>query len=87
MWSLAWPWALAALPLPYIIRRLLPEAKGLSEAGLKVPNLETFSTLRDREARRLRLAATPITGTPRRCRMRAACNPGWVSNPTMMARA
>ncbi|MEL7185742.1 MAG: VWA domain-containing protein [Pseudomonadota bacterium] len=48
MWSLAWPWALAALPLPYIVRRLLPEAKGFSEAGLKVPNLETFSTLRDR---------------------------------------
>lgn len=48
MWSLAWPWALAALPLPFIARRLLPEAKGLSEAGLKVPNLDTFSTLRDR---------------------------------------
>ncbi len=48
MWSLAWPWVLAALPLPLIIRQLLPEAKGLSEAGLRVPSLDSFSTLKDR---------------------------------------
>jgi len=48
MWSLAWPWALVALPLPLIYRYLLPEAKGLSEAGLRVPSIESFSTLRDR---------------------------------------
>lgn len=48
MWSLAWPWALLALPLPLIVRRLLPEARGLSEAGLRVPNLTSFETLKDR---------------------------------------
>lgn len=48
MWSLAWPWVLLALPLPLIIRRMLPEAKGLSEAGLRVPSIDSFSTLRDR---------------------------------------
>ena len=48
MWSLAWPWALAALPLPFIFRYLLPEAKGLSEAGLRVPSIDSFSTLKDR---------------------------------------
>ena len=48
MWSLAWPWALVALPLPLIIRHLLPEAKGLSEAGLRVPSVDSFSTLKDR---------------------------------------
>jgi len=48
MWSLAWPWALIALPLPLIIRYLLPEAKGLSEAGLRVPSVDSFSTLKDR---------------------------------------
>jgi len=54
MWSLAWPWALVALPLPLLARRLLPEARGLSEAGLKVPSLSGFATLRDRsEAERL----------------------------------
>ncbi len=48
MWSLAWPWALMAIVLPLIIRYLLPEAKGLSEAGLRVPSVESFSTLKDR---------------------------------------
>ena len=48
MWSLAWPWALLALPLPWLVNRLLPEAVGLSEAGLRVPNLSNFETLKDR---------------------------------------
>ncbi len=48
MWSLAWPWALLALPLPWLARRLLPEARGLAEAGLRVPSLSGFETLRDR---------------------------------------
>jgi Ca-activated chloride channel family protein len=51
MWSLAWPWALLALPLPLIIRYLLPEAKGTSEAGLRVPSIDSFSTLVDRSGR------------------------------------
>jgi len=51
MWSLAWPLALLALPLPLIIRHLLPEAKGLSEAGLRVPSIDSFSTLKDRSGR------------------------------------
>jgi Ca-activated chloride channel family protein len=48
MWSLAWPWALLALPLPWLMRALLPEARGLSEAGLRVPSLSDFDMLRDR---------------------------------------
>lgn len=48
MWSLAWPWVLVVLPLPLLMRRLLPEAKGLSEAGLRVPSLDSFAMLCDR---------------------------------------
>lgn len=48
MWSLAWPWALLAIPLPLLAYRLLPEALGLSEAGLRVPTLSSFETLKDR---------------------------------------
>ena len=48
MWSLAWPWVLLALPLPWIARILLPKARGLSQAGLRVPTLSNFETLRDR---------------------------------------
>jgi Ca-activated chloride channel homolog len=45
MWSLAWPWALLALPLPFIARRLMSESPTLQDAGLKVPALSAFSTL------------------------------------------
>ena len=38
MWSLAWPWVLAALPLPLLINRFLPESNVLADAGLKVPS-------------------------------------------------
>ena len=48
MWSLAWPWVLIALPLPWIVRVVLPRARGLSEAGLRVPTLNNFEALRDR---------------------------------------
>ena len=48
MWSLAWPWALLALPLPLLVRIVVPPAKGLSEAGLRVPSIDAFATLRDR---------------------------------------
>ena len=48
MWSLAWPWALLALLLPFLARKWLPEARGLSETGLRVPSLRSFETLKDR---------------------------------------
>jgi Ca-activated chloride channel family protein len=45
MWSLAWPWALLALPLPLIARKLMSESPTLQDAGLKVPSLSFFETL------------------------------------------
>jgi Ca-activated chloride channel family protein len=48
MWSLAWPWALLALPLPFIARKLLAESPSLQDAGLKVPDLGAYALLRQR---------------------------------------
>ena len=48
MYSLAWPWVLLALPLPILMRRWLPEANELQEAGLRVPSFTGFNMLRDR---------------------------------------
>ena len=48
MWSLAWPWVLLALPLPLLVRKLLPPSRGLAEAGLRVPTLTGFESLKDR---------------------------------------
>jgi len=47
MWSLAWPWVLLVLPLPWLVRRLLPESRKSADAGLKVPSLRSFAMLRD----------------------------------------
>lgn len=48
MFSLAWPWMLLVLPLPLILRTLLPDANRLAEAGLRVPSFTAFATLMDR---------------------------------------
>ena len=51
MWSLAWPWALLALPLPLLVRKFVPESTRLQDAGLRVPSLSTFAVLGDRPDR------------------------------------
>jgi len=48
MWSLAWPWMLLALPLPLLVRRLLPPASGNRDAGLRVPSFQGFAVLSGR---------------------------------------
>lgn len=48
MWSLAWPWMLLALPLPLLVRYLVPPVAGSQEAGLMVPSLKAFAVLSDR---------------------------------------
>ncbi|HWM28212.1 MAG TPA: VWA domain-containing protein [Woeseiaceae bacterium] len=48
MWSFAWPWLFLALPLPFLVRALMPPAADSKEAGLKVPSLSTFAVLADR---------------------------------------
>jgi Ca-activated chloride channel family protein len=48
MWSLAWPWMLLALPLPLIVRALMPPVIGTQDAGLRVPSFKGFEVLADR---------------------------------------
>lgn len=48
MWSFAWPWMFLVLPLPFVVRAVLPPAADASEAGLKVPRLENFAVLAER---------------------------------------
>ncbi len=48
MWSLAWPWMLIMLPLPILVRWLLPAVSGATDAGLKVPSFSGFAVLADR---------------------------------------
>jgi Ca-activated chloride channel family protein len=48
MWSFAWPWMFLALPLPLLVRALLPRAPQQHEAGLRVPDLGSFAVLAGR---------------------------------------
>ena len=48
MLSLAWPWMLLALPLPLIVRALLPPVVSARDAGLRVPSFKGFEMLADR---------------------------------------
>ena len=48
MWTLAWPWMLLGLPLPFLVRRFFPPSNEANESGLKVPNFALFSTLINR---------------------------------------
>jgi len=48
MLSFAWPWVFLLLPLPWLMRRLLPEARSMSEAGLRVPSFRGFALLTHR---------------------------------------
>ncbi len=44
--SFLWPWVLAAFPLPFLLRALLPRAKQRNDAALRVPHLADFQTLK-----------------------------------------
>ena len=43
MWSLAWWWMLAALPLPWLIRRFMPSQVLDNDAALRVPAPQEFA--------------------------------------------
>ena len=42
MISFLWPWAFAVLPLPFLLRLLLPRAKRMNDAALRVPDLADY---------------------------------------------
>ncbi len=61
MWTLAWWWMLFALPLPWLVRRLVPAEAVERDAALKVPVAAEFADLAGQRApdpaKRWRLAA------------------------------
>jgi len=43
MMSFLWPWAFAVLPLPFLLRLILPRSKSVNDAALRVPNLSDYA--------------------------------------------
>lgn len=80
-----WPWLLSLLPLPLLIRWLLPAHKPVEQAALKVPFLDDFSEGETRvisQTRRWPLLAAAIAWIL----LIAACTrPQWLGEPIEQA--
>lgn len=85
MFNLAWPWFLAALPLPWLLRWLVPHAASAERASLRVP---FFATSREWELdtpgpsrKRFRATLIYVIWLGLVC---AAARPQWVGDPLTM---
>ncbi len=82
MWTLAWPWVLAALPVPWLVRRFLSPDSADRDAALTVPAGSDLGLLTATGARaggkRVRLAALWLVWT---LLVLAAARPEYVGDP------
>ncbi|MCK5396289.1 MAG: VWA domain-containing protein [Gammaproteobacteria bacterium] len=82
MMSFLWPWVLAAAPLPFLLRLLLPRAKQTDDAALQVPHLSDYQvgenhTYIDKKSRWPLLLYTLAW----LCLLIAAARPQWTGEP------
>ena len=82
MMSLLWPWALAVLPLPFLLRLLLPRAKQSNDAALLVPHLADYQIGKNEayvnKRSRWPLLLYTLAWT---CLVIAAARPQWTGEP------
>lgn len=82
MITFSWPWLFALLPLPFLLRYLLPAAASNNDAALRVPYLDDFASEQ----------TSPSTQALRRwplfvffvlwlCLLCAAAKPQWIGEP------
>ena len=82
MISFAWPWLFALLPLPFLLRAVLPEAASGSDAALRVPYLADFESSQVTSAQRsLRRWPLFIYFLLWACLLCAAAKPQWIGEP------
>ncbi len=83
MMEFAWPWAFGLLPLPWLVRRLLPPAANQAGAGLRVPSLQDFQLQHEGTAgatvRRWLLFLYVLAWL---CLLTAAARPQWIGEAT-----
>jgi Ca-activated chloride channel family protein len=77
-----WPWLFALLPLPFILRLILPVAASGNEAALRVPYLADFESASATSARRsLRRWPLLVYFLLWLCLLCAAARPQWIGEP------
>ncbi len=82
MMSLLWPWALAIMPLPFLLRLILPRAKQSNDAALLVPHLSDYQ-LGKNEAYVNKSSRWPLLLYTLAwiCLVIAAARPQWTGDP------
>lgn len=78
MFSFAWWWLAALLPLPLLVRWLVPAAPTRQEAALQVPFFEQLQQLPDAGARSLRHGRWPLAVLMWCALILAAMRPQWL---------
>ena len=82
MFELAWLWAVAAAPLPWIVRKLWPAEQGFEGTAVRVPFYRaaaSWSELRQAASVRSRAFALLLVWC---LVLAAACRPQWVDSPS-----
>jgi len=80
-----WPWMVAALALPFIIRWLLPAYLSVEQAALKVPFLEDFSEAETRAAPRTEQWPLLVAAIAWLLLVIACTRPQWLGEPIEQA--
>jgi len=80
-----WPWLLAALPLPLIIRWLVPAKMPVEQAALKVPFLDDFSDIETRAAAQPRQWPLLLAAIAWLLLVIACTRPQWLGEPIEQA--
>ncbi len=83
MITLAWPWALAALPLP-LLARLLPPARGAAGAALRLPPLQVAEAQDLADPPRRRRLALILGWLAWGLLVLAATRPEWLGEPVSL---
>jgi Ca-activated chloride channel family protein len=82
MLEFAWPWAVTAAPLPWIVRKLWPAEQGFEGAAVRVPfygAAASWSKLRQASSASSRALALLLVWC---LVLSAACRPQWVDAPS-----
>jgi Ca-activated chloride channel family protein len=85
MMLLYWPWLLLVLPLPFLLRFILPAREPVQQAALKVPFLEDFGEGESRVVTPNRRWLLWLAAMAWVCLVLAAARPQWLGEPLELA--
>lgn len=85
MFHFEWPWLLLALPLPILIRRLLPAHLSTQQSALKVPFLDDFNDLQTHSVRPARRWPLFVAAFAWLLLVIAGARPQWLGEPIEQA--